>query len=284
MKKTGLVIVNYNDSKNTLKLVKNVSNYDSITKVVVVDNNSNQEEKDNLKKIKNDKVNIIYNETNLGYAGAMNVGAEYLIKELKNCNIIFSNTDISIPSEDVIKSMGKYMREDGVAAVMPKVKENGTFKYGWKLTSSFMDLLTNIPFLNRLFRNNIINYPKDYFKDKYAYVDVVYGCFFMVDSNALETVGMFDTKTFLYYEEYILARKLENYGYKSICINEEYVDHIHDNTIKNNISKYKKYRIYKKSQLYYEIYYNEANLIIRLFLYIFYLINLFYNWVNSKRK
>ncbi len=268
----GLVIVNYNDSDNTVKLVKSVLKYKSIKRIVVVDNNSYTSEVNKLKKIDDKKVTIILNDGNYGYAYALNIGAKYINETVDNAIICLSNTDISIGNENVLLSMAKLITDD-VKCVMPKVKENGGFKYGWQLTSPFQDLVANIPLINRAFRRDIINYPDDYFK-KNNYVDVIYGCFFMIEGRTLKDIDYFDDKTFLYYEEYILAQKLKKYGKMSVVDTSVYVEHKHNAVIGSNVNLRDKYKIYKKSQLYYEKAYNKANIIEMILFKLFYFINL----------
>ena len=42
-KKVAIIILNYNDSENTIEYVNKIKNYKILTKIVVVDNNSNKE-------------------------------------------------------------------------------------------------------------------------------------------------------------------------------------------------------------------------------------------------
>lgn len=268
----GLVIVNYNDSKNTIKLIKNVSSYKSIESIVVVDNNSSLSDINKIKELKVNNLTIIENDGNYGYAYALNIGAKYLMETLDNPLICLSNTDIHIPNEEVITSMSSKINQE-IKCVMPKVKEGNNFKYGWRLTSASSDLKANIPLFNRIFRKDIINYPDEYFKANNE-VDVIYGCFFMIEGKTLESINYFDDKTFLYYEEYILARKLRNINVKSIVDTSIYVEHLHNAVIGSNVSNKNKYKIYKKSQLYYEKKYNKANIFEIALFRLFYLINL----------
>lgn len=268
----GLVVVNYNDSDNTVKLIKSVLKYKSIKCIVVVDNNSYTSEINKLKKIDDKKVTVILNDGNYGYAYALNIGAKYINETVENAIICLSNTDISIGNENVLLSMAKLMNDE-VKCVMPKVKENGVFKYGWQLTSPLQDLIANIPLINRAFRRDIINYPDDYFKDNNC-VDVIYGCFFMVEGQTLKDIDYFDDKTFLYYEEYILAQKLKAKGKMSVVDTSVHVEHKHNAVIGSNVNLRDKYKIYKKSQLYYEKAYNKANVIEMILFKLFYFINL----------
>lgn len=278
----GLVIVNYNDSDNTLKLIKSVIKYKSIKMIVVVDNNSYTSEVNKLKEIKSDKVVIIENDNNYGYAYALNIGSKYINELFNDAYICLANTDISIPNEKVILSMASKINDE-VKCVMPKVKESSSFKYGWRLTSALYDLVANIPLINRMFRKDIINYPKEYFKKNFL-VDVVYGCFFMIEGKTLAEINYFDDKTFLYYEEYILARKLQGINKKSVVDTSSYIEHKHNAVIGTNLDLKNKYKIYKRSQIYYEKHYNKAN-IIEMFLFrLFYLVNLIPYELKSKLK
>ena len=66
--KIAAVIVNYNDVEDTEKYVKNISNYDIINRIVVVDNLSTTADAfKNLKKLENEKVKVIQSEKNGGY-------------------------------------------------------------------------------------------------------------------------------------------------------------------------------------------------------------------------
>lgn len=273
MKKIGFVIVNYNDSKNTINLINEIKDYNSINEIVIVDNKSTDDSGKLLKELKGKKIKLIENKENKGYAYALNVGSKYLIDKYKDILIVASNTDIKIKDEDILTTLANRINEE-VVCVMPKVKEKEGFKYGWKLTNSKIDLLLNIPLINRPFRKKYINYAVEHFNKDISYVDVIYGCFFMIDGNILKSINYFDNETFLYYEEYILARKLEKENKKSLVDNTVYVEHHHNVTIGTNVSKMNKYKIYKKSQLYYEKEYNKANKIEMHLFKLFYYINL----------
>ena len=103
-KKIGMVIVNYNDYEMTSHLLNNIKEYKCFEKIVVVDNNSSDNSFEKLKAFTSKKIIIIKNKSRK-YCSGLNVGAKKLIKELGKCNIIFSNSDIIIDSEEDIKSI-----------------------------------------------------------------------------------------------------------------------------------------------------------------------------------
>lgn len=256
---TGIVIVNYNDYESTSKLVENIKNYKIIEKIVIVDNNSNEEEKEKLKTIKNKKVKIIENMENKGYSYAINIGAKYLISLYGKCNIIVSNSDVIIKEERHIRELLKTLLKKNVAISAPVIFENGTLNRGWKLTSPKQDLLMSFPKVYRFFEKIFRYYNETHYDLKTSAVDVVSGCFFLIKSTVLEEIGFLDENVFLYYEENILAKKLKKLKLESIVNNEVVIIHNHSVTVDKNINKKRKLKILRESQFYYEENYNNAS-------------------------
>lgn len=59
----------------------------------------------------------------------------------------------------------------------------------------------------------------------------------LVRLRALEEVGWLDEKTFLYYEEFIIAERLLKSGYKCACCTGASVIHNHSNTVSTSMQK-----------------------------------------------
>lgn len=269
-----LIIVNYNDSENAIKLINNVKDYKSIKKIVVVDNNSTDDSLEKLRKLDIKKLHIIEGIQNKGYSRGLNLGAKYALEEYKNPILIFSNSDIKIESEDTIKKLISNFKNKDIKVVMPKIKENDKFSYGWRLNGAFKDLLMNVPLINKSIRKKYRYYDSEYFDTDTSIVDCIYGCFFLVEGDFLKEIEYFDENIFLYFEEDILGRKVKFRNKLSIVDNRAYVIHNHNASIGKNVSNINKYKMYKKSQFYYEKKYNNANVLIMFFFKIFYYINL----------
>ena len=187
--KIGFLIVNYNDFENTNKIVDNVKDYKCIDKIVVVDNNSSDEEKKLLSGIKS--VDIIFSSENKGYSSAINKGSKYLIEKLGDCYIIISNADIIINSEEDIKKLIKSF-DKNTAIVAPIINEHDNLNKGWKLPRPKDEILSNIPLLHKKIRKKL-EYNLD---KKINKVDVVSGCFFIIDSRILESIDYLDENVF----------------------------------------------------------------------------------------
>lgn len=257
MKKIGFIIINFNDHKTTKKLINNIKNYKIIDEIVVVDNKSTDKSVLELQKI--DNITLIANEENYGFAKAINIGCKYLINKYKDCYIFVSNSDIRIEEENDLKELVKTFKVKDIALVGPVIKEPDGVVRGWKLTSVNEDILMNIPLINRIYRNKLLNYKDSYYTTLLSYVDIVKGCFFLIDSKALEKINYLDENTFLYYEENILAKKLKVKKYKTVINNKVTIYHDHAKTISKNVNNINRYKITKESFMYYEKNYNDAN-------------------------
>lgn len=256
---TGIVIVNYNDFDSTYKLVENIKKYKILEKIVIVDNNSNEDEKEKLRTIKHRKVKIIENSENKGYSYAVNIGAKYLISLYGKCNIIVSNADVIIKSEKNIKDLLKTLLDKSVAISAPVIFEHNTLNRGWHLTSVKQDILMIIPKIYKFFEKKYRYYKEEHYNDKTSVVDVVSGCFFLIKSTVLEDIGFLDENVFLYYEENILAHKIKRLNLKTVINNEVVIIHNHSVTIDKNINRKNKLKVLRKSQMYYEEVYNNAS-------------------------
>lgn len=257
--KTGMIIIHYNDLESITNLINNIKNYKVLDKIIIVDNNSNKDIKKEIKKIISNKIEIIENKENKGFAYAINIGSKRLIEELGECNIIISNADIIINKEEDLKELILELDKKNIGLVAPTILENNGLNRGWKEASPILDSLLNIIYIHRFIRKKYIFYKEEHYKGKSSVVDIASGCFFLIKSNVLEKINYLDENTFLYYEENILAKKLKNINKKIVILNDVIVIHNHSVSIDKNINKIKKLKIQKQSQYYYQVNYNQAN-------------------------
>lgn len=257
MTKLGMVIINYNDYKTTSFLLDSIKDYKCLDLIVVVDNKSTDDSLKHLKKYENNKIKIIETEENKGYAAGLNAGAKEVIKKLKNCNIIFSNSDVIINKEDDLEKLSKDIGKHSIAVVGPTIVENRSLNRGWMLPTIKDEIKFNLPLVSRKYRKEIL-YDDEHYNEDLSIVGVVSGCFFCVSGKVLEEVDYFDEATFLYYEEQILSKKLEEKDYQVAVDNNVVIIHNHSVTIDKNINKINKYKELKKSQRYFVKEYLEA--------------------------
>ncbi len=264
----GMVIVNYNDYETTKRLLDNVKGYKILKEIVVVDNKSTDDSLINLQKIKNKKITIIDSGNNKGYSYALNVGCKYLIEKYRELNIVISNSDIIIDSENDIKDLNSYISNKNVI-VGPTIIQGNDLNRGFKIPTPWQDIKQNIVFFGKRVLAKELSYPDNYYHKDISKVDTVSGCFFMISSKHLEDMGYFDENVFLYYEENIMGIKTKKLGKNIIVCNNVDVIHDHSVSIDKSLKRIKKYDILKTSQEYFEKKYNHASKLELFFLKVF---------------
>ena len=166
MTKLGMVIINYNDYKTTSFLLDSIKDYKCLDLIVVVDNKSTDDSLKHLKKYENNKIKIIEAEENKGYAAGLNAGAKEVIKKLKNCNIIFSNSDVIINKEEDLEKLSKDIGKHSIAVVGPTIVENRSLNRGWMLPTIKDEIKFNLPLVSRKYRKEIL-YDDEHYNEDY---------------------------------------------------------------------------------------------------------------------
>ena len=256
--KNVMIIVNYNDAKTTIKLLDNIKDYKCLDKIIVVDNKSTDNSLSKLNNYNLKKLEVIQTKENKGYSYALNIGAKSAIKEYKECNLIISNADILIYSENDLKELISNLSNQNVI-VAPNIIEDNTLNRGWHIPTPSQDILLNIPKIREKCFNRHLKYDDLYYSKKLSKVEAVSGCFFLITSKHLEDINFFDENVFLYYEENILGIKTKQKNKNIIINNDVDVVHEHSKTVDKSLKRINKYKILKQSQYYFEKNYNKAN-------------------------
>ena len=269
--KTGIVILNYNDYENTIQMLNQIKDYTCLDKIVIVDNCSTDQSVEKLKVYENKKIVLLEASENKGYASGNNLGLSYLEKNT-SCEIaIISNPDIVV-SESVLKELIHDMKTHAdISFLGPKVLENGHISKGWKFPRIWTELLSNINFFGK-YSQRFLKYNDAYYQEKLTKVDVIHGCFFLARLSDFKKIHYFDSHTFLYYEENILAKKAASKHLSLFVDTSVSVTHALSKSVDKNIKKIRKYKILKNSQKYYLQNYMKCNVLayglIRLFYYL----------------
>jgi GT2 family glycosyltransferase len=267
MSKNCIVILNYNDSERVIDLVRHISGYNSLKQIVLVDNCSTDDSYEKLKKIENDKINVIQTEKNMGYAVGNNFGANYALEKWDVETLFFANPDVFFEEEVIITVENNlFLREEyGSATVLVKEGYNvwDLPKYWGTVRMLFMLSFT-------LHKRSI---KKKLLKSKGIYaVGVVEGSFFAIKGTVFRKIGGFDERTFLYLEENILACRLQKHGYKTIVNTDMFYLHEHSKSIsKEYKSKTRVFKFFKRSFSIYLTYYLYCSTIEKVVFDLFYM-------------
>ena len=172
--------------------------------------------------------------------------------------MFISNPDVIIYGEEDLQKLIQTFDKD-TAIVAPIIKEHEGYNRGWKIPSPIQDSLLNLIYIHRFLRPKLLFYKDECYKNNVMEVEAVSGCFFVINSFILKQCDYFDENIFLYYEENVIAKKIQKINKKVLINTQVEVFHNHSVTIDKNINHIKKYKELKKSQIYFQKYYNHAN-------------------------
>ena len=256
--KNIFLIINYNDYQTTEKILDNVKDYKILDKIIVVDNNSTDDSFKKLSNFKSKKLIVIKNSQNKGYGSGINFGCKYINSKFGESYVFISNPDVVIYDEEDLRKLIQTFDKD-TAIVAPIIKEHEGYNRGWKIPSPIQDSLLNLIYIHRFLRPKLLFYKDECYKNNVMEVEAVSGCFFVINSFILKQCDYFDENIFLYYEENVIAKKIQKINKKVLINTQVEVFHNHSVTIDKNINHIKKYKELKKSQIYFQKYYNHAN-------------------------
>ena len=273
--KLALVVLNYNDADNTLKLLENVADYKAFDKVILVDNASNDDSVIRLKSFceENDKIYFLENYENKGYGAGNNLGIAFA-KELGMDLALIANPDTDFEERviRVVKSVMVKNSNIGICAPLVESKD----AYGsrenvlkgatcWPMRDFWHSLAENGPISRRIF-TKALHYNQNFYNDKIRTVGAVLGALLMLRVDDFLRVGGYDENMFLYGEEDLLSKKMENIGLKTAVVTGCKYKHIHSASIKKSLkSLYSRQKIREESTLYFYEKYLKINPLQKLF-------------------
>lgn len=252
-KNCGIVILNYNDARNTIDCVKRNSKINAFSKIIVVDNCSTDDSVELFHKEIEDLCEIIISKDNLGYAYGNNIGIRHLL-ENKEIDLIFiSNPDVWIDKETVEKIILSFNKHEAfgiLTGVMFNQDGNVHPLPFWNERTYFLDLIDCFLLTRRIMHKiprHRINYGLEVMP-----VFAVPGSFFAMRANVFNLIDGLDEHTFLFFEEDILGKKLKSLNISVGIIPSIKYLHKHSVTVNKVLNAHKKKAVYSKSKLYYQ--------------------------------
>lgn len=254
------VILNYNDAETTEKLVMQIADYDVLHQIIVVDNASTDDSLERLRKLESDanasqscKVRVISADHNGGYGFGNNLGVR-CGAEQGATHVLIANPDVVFSEQSLKAMLAVFARHPEVGIVTTRIRDARfpNLKNGWPLRSFIRELLSMGPVSRRLL-GKTFDYPDSYFAGRSAvYVGAVHGSMLMVDTEKFLEAGGYDEGIFLYEEEQVLGRRMQNAGYRSVLLLNQHYDHEHSASISKSFSDaMKRQRLREESTLYY---------------------------------
>jgi GT2 family glycosyltransferase len=175
----------------------------------------------------NEFIQYYYNGKNIGYGGGHNIAIKKAIEDGTTYHVVL-NPDLEF-EPDIIDKIASFMDVDKtVAQVMPKIlNEEGELQYLCKLIPTPLDLIFKRFLPKQFTKNSLIRYQlkfADY--DKSMNIPYLSGCFMFFRTSALEIVGGFDERFFMYPEDIDITRRMHKM-FKTIYYPDVSIVHAH---------------------------------------------------------
>ena len=254
MNKTiGVVILNYKTYRDTIRLAKELLGFgikDNM-RIVIVDNLSPNESFEELTKefAETANVDVISSGENGGYAKGNNIGLIFLERYSPDFALILNN-DVWFDESTLLRCIERYESLDHVGIVSPmQLRPDKQIAYLGTLRCNTMidDIISHFVLLTKIRGKR--RYESNTDSPDLMMVDIIPGCFILVDFQIFKDIGYFDEDTFLFCEERFLYRKLHDKGYKNyLLLNEGYI-HEHSLTISKEADALRQKKMYTDGQI-----------------------------------
>ena len=264
----SVVILNYKNYDMTINCIDKLLENNYKFQIVIVDNNSNNNSfeilSERYKNISN--IVVLFSNSNSGYGAGNNIGIKYIRENTKCRYVCIMNPDILIEEKNIFENLIFKLEKYNLQGITGLQLTNNIFDsstLGWKLPTFKDILILNSKVLSRLI--NTLNYKVyniENNKDSLAIIDVMPGCFFIINIDIFEKIGYFDENTFLYYEENILSYKAKELNFRfGLSLSDVYIhDHKEkDESLLKLENKYRDRKILLKSQSVYVKDYLKVN-------------------------
>ena len=261
-----VVILNFNDAENCIRVAENVLRDSIINKVIIVDNCSPDNSYEKLKEYTSDDLIILKSDLNGGFAYGHNVGIRYAISSYDPEIIITINSDVVVEN-DVLDKLIEFLRnnnEYGLVSCAIREKDGKLSSLSYWSFPSYMDLCLRCSWLFRKIKKGNGNLLIDSLNE-HEDVDAVRGSLMCFRGKALKDVNAFDEHTFLYFEENIMGKKLQKAGYKVGFLPK--MEYFHNHRDNDGI-RYVNIRPSLKSGYYYATEYGNINGVKKIILWI----------------
>jgi len=220
-------IVLYKSNIDQLK--KNIESFSPSNNRILylIDNSPSKIDLQSVLSRYDNNIHYIFTGENRGYGAGHNIAIKMAIETKTNYHVVL-NPDLQFNPE-IIDEIADFMDDDKeIGQIMPKIlSPNGDIQYLCKLLPSPTDLFLK-RFLPELFsKKNAMRYQLKFTSyQEQMNIPCLSGCFMFFRISALEKIGAFDEKFFMYAEDFDITRRMYKY-FKTIYYPKVTVIHEH---------------------------------------------------------
>ena len=219
--KVFVIILNWNRPHDTVACLNSLEktqvkgfNYSAI----VVDNGSTDNSVSMFEKINNQKLIIIKNKNNLGFAEGNNVGIKEALDRGADYVVILNNDTLVDPG--LISELLKAFQEEPKAGLIsPKIYFARGFEFHKRYKEVELGRVIwyaggDIDWKNVYGANHGVDEVDEGQFDKTYETDFATGACFMAKAEVLKRVGLFNKEYFMYFEDADLSQRMKKAGWK----------------------------------------------------------------------
>jgi N-acetylglucosaminyl-diphospho-decaprenol L-rhamnosyltransferase len=222
MARVNVVVVSYNSRNELRACVAGLAPLDDV-KVTVVDNASAD---DSPAVVEDLPVTVIRLPENRGFAYGCNVGWGASAASF----VLFLNPDATLDGPSLHTLAAALVADERIGAAAPRiVGTDGSLEFSLRRFPRLRSTYAQALFLHRLFPNALwadesVRDPAEYARARSC--EWVSGACILVRTEALEAIGGFDERFFMYSEDTDLCRSLLNEGYEvwyepsAVCVHQ----------------------------------------------------------------
>jgi len=246
---TSIIIVTYNSQKTIGNLLTSIEAnlLEDAYEVIVVDNKSSDNTRTTLKKFS--FITTVLNNKNEGFSKACHAGVD----KSRGSHLLFLNPD-TLVTEDILKPVLPYFKDNTVGVVGIMIRNtDGTLQesvrsfptLGSQLLIVFKlhYILPRLPALRKYYR-------RDFDYTKKANVEQVMGAAFFTTRDLWNTIGGFDKRFFVWYEEVDYCFQAVKRGFKIVYTPNVSIKHVRGHSF-SHINRIRKFFWFIKSMIQY---------------------------------
>jgi GT2 family glycosyltransferase len=225
--KLSVVIINYKTPKQLLECIASVkATAPEVDDIVVIDNRSEDESVDLLRKTY-PEVRVVASSLNGGFAMAANWGINLARYE----TVLLLNPDIIVEKDAIQNLYKKLHSEKSIAIAAPKLLNfDKTLQFSVSRFHRFFTPLFRRTFFGKtsfgkkeLDRFEMKSWNHENFQD----IDWAIGAALMMKRDIVTSVGLMDSRFFLYFEDVDLCRRVWEAGYRVVYVPSSVMLHEH---------------------------------------------------------
>jgi GT2 family glycosyltransferase len=227
MTPVDVIIVNYNAGALLKDAIDSVLSTPE-TKVIVVDNASTDDSLTGLVEIPKERLSIVRNEQNKGFATACNQGIQH-----SNANdLLFLNPDACLPDNTLARLQAVLHSDDNIGMVGGLLlNKDGTEQGGGRRANPTPWRLfvraTGLHHLSKWWPETFLDFhlDKQTLPDEPIEVEAISGACMLVSKNSINKVGLWDEDYFLHVEDLDWCQRYRLANYRIIFVPDAPVIH-----------------------------------------------------------